>query len=59
LLVLLTKSDKLGNQRAALALKRAQTTLIQRYPFAAVQLFSAVSGVGVRAAQTVLRGWLE
>ena len=59
LLVLLTKSDKLGNQRAALALQRAQALLTRRYPFAAVQLFSAVSGSGVRAAQTVLRDWLE
>ena len=59
LLVLLTQSDKLGNQRATLALQGAHNLLARRYPFAAVQLFSAVSGFGVRAAQSVVRDWLE
>jgi GTP-binding protein len=58
-LVLLTKSDKLGRARSTAALRQAQERLAGAYPQATAQLFSAVSGTGVAAAQRVLRGWLE
>jgi GTP-binding protein len=58
-LVLLTKSDKLKREAAANALKSTQTLLASRYPAATTQLFSAVSGVGLRVAQGLLHGWLK
>ena len=58
LLVLLTKSDKLARQAANAALKSARSELEQLYPLATVQLFSAVSGTGVKSAQGALRDWL-
>jgi GTP-binding protein len=58
-LVLLTKSDKLGRQAALNALKSAEAVLTSRYPGATAQLFSAVSGTGLRAAQGLLHGWLK
>jgi GTP-binding protein len=58
-LVLLTKSDKLGRQHAAKALRSAEALLATRYPSATAQLFSAVSGTGLQAAQRVLHGWLK
>jgi GTP-binding protein len=58
-LVLLTKSDKLGRQGAIEALKSAEALLASRYPAATALLFSAVSGTGLRAAQGLLHGWLK
>ena len=58
-LVLLTKADKLGRQEATRSLKRTHALLSSRYPAASVQLFSAVSGTGLRTAQAVLHGWLK
>jgi GTP-binding protein len=58
-LVLLTKSDKLTRQAASETLRRTEAMLLARYPVAAAQLFSAVSGVGLRAVQAVLHAWLK
>jgi GTP-binding protein len=58
-LVLLTKSDKLGRQASATALNSAKAILASRYPAASAQLFSAVTGTGLRAAQALLHGWLK
>jgi GTP-binding protein len=58
-LVLLTKADKLNNQEAIAALRDAQALLASKYPNAAAQLFSAVAGTGVKAAQGVVHGWLK
>lgn len=57
--VLLTKSDKLNRSEAARVLGNAQDTLQGYGEDCSTQLFSAVSGDGVPAAQRVLRGWLE
>jgi GTP-binding protein len=59
LLVLLTKSDKLGQQHAARTLKAVTGELAIFYQGAAAQLFSAVDGTGVTAAQRALYAWLE
>jgi GTP-binding protein len=58
-LVLLTKSDKLKQGEAANALKTTAALLASRYPAATAQLFSAVSGTGLRTAQGLLHGWLK
>ena len=58
-LVLLTKSDKLGRQDATKALKSAEALLASRYPAASSLLFSAVTGSGLRTAQGVVHGWLK
>ena len=58
-LVLLTKADKLGSQQATLQLRSTQAALASRYPAASAQLFSAVTGTGVRAAQGVILSWLK
>ena len=58
-LVLLTKSDKLGRAASMNALKTAETLLAKRYPAAQALLFSAVADTGLSAAQRILRGWLE
>jgi GTP-binding protein len=58
-LVLLTKSDKLKQGEAAKALKNTAALLASRYPAATAQLFSAVSGTGLHAAQGILHGWLK
>jgi GTP-binding protein len=59
LLVLLTKSDKLGQQDATSILKATRVELASLYPVATAQLFSAVDGTGVGAAQRVLSAWLK
>jgi GTP-binding protein len=59
LLVLLTKSDKLGRQQAARTLKAVTVELASFYPGATTQLFSAVDGTGITAAQRVLYAWLK
>jgi GTP-binding protein len=58
-LVLLTKADKLGRQQAAVQLRSTQAALTSRYPAASAQLFSAVTGTGVRAAQSALLTWVK
>jgi len=58
-LVLLTKSDKLARTAAAKALIAAATLVKHCSPAATVELFSAVSGVGVRAAQMRISAWLD
>jgi GTP-binding protein len=54
--VLLSKADKLTRSEAAAVLQDAQRELAGR---ASVQLFSAVSGTGLREAQQVFVDWLE
>ena len=58
-LVLLTKSDKLNRQESMKSLREAEALLASRYPNAKAQLFSAVSGTGVKRAQGVVTGWLK
>jgi GTP-binding protein len=58
-LVLLTKADKLGREQATLQLRSTQAALASRYPAASAQLFSAVTGTGVRGAQSVILSWLK
>ena len=53
--VLLSKSDKLGRNDAAAALRAAAAALAGR---GTVQLFSALTGTGVREAQDRLLEWL-
>lgn len=54
--VLLSKADKLTRNEATAALKAAQRELQER---ARVQLFSAVSDLGLREAQQVFGDWLD
>jgi GTP-binding protein len=58
-LVLLTKADKLKRQEAVTTLRNAEALLAAKFPMAAAQLFSAVSGTGLRAAQNIVHGWLK
>ena len=58
-LVLLTKSDKLGHAEAGRALKAAQERLPLLHPQASAILFSATSGAGQRHAQSTLQAWLQ
>jgi GTP-binding protein len=53
--VLLSKADKLNRSEAAAVLRQAGETLGTR---ATVQLFSALKGTGVTAAQDTLVAWL-
>ena len=57
-LVLLTKADKLGRAQADGSLKAAVAALESAHAHASAQLFSAVAGTGVRAAQRQLAAWL-
>jgi GTP-binding protein len=59
LLVLLTKSDKLGRQQALRALELGRATLASAYPTGSIQLFSATSGLGVASARAAIIQWLE
>ena len=58
-LVLLTKADKLTHQESLKSLREAEALLASRYPNATAQLFSAVRGTGVKAAQGTVIGWLK
>ena len=59
-LVLLTKSDKLGRQQALRALELGRATLASVYPHGGgIQLFSATSGLGVASARAAIMRWLE
>ncbi len=53
--VLLSKADKLNRSEGAQALRAATAALAGR---ASVQLFSALKGTGVEAAQRTLESWL-
>ena len=57
-LVLLTKSDKLGRQEASKSLQAAELALPKLHPQASVVLFSAVTGTGQRQAHGILDAWL-
>ncbi|MDB5865268.1 MAG: engB [Betaproteobacteria bacterium] len=58
-LVLLTKADKLNRQEANLALRESQALLVSKFPNATAQLFSAVTGTGLRSAENMVHGWLK
>lgn len=58
-LVLLTKSDKLGREAAAKSLKAVQSLLPKFHPHANAVLFSAFAGTGQRHAQGVIQAWLK
>lgn len=58
-LVLLTKSDKLGREAGAKALKLAQSLLPKFHPQATPLLFSAVTGTGQRQAHGAIQAWLK
>jgi GTP-binding protein len=56
--ILLTKADKLSRGKGLLALNEVQTLLNTRFAGVSVQLFSALNGDGVTAAQHQLDQWL-
>jgi len=58
LLVLLTKTDKLGRQQATGALAAGRAMLDSICPRGRIQLFSAKSGLGVEAARATVIRWL-
>ena len=58
-LVLLTKSDKLGRAEAQKALAEAEALLPELHPAASTTLFSAVSGTGHRQASGAVAAWLQ
>jgi GTP-binding protein len=58
-LVLLTKSDKIGQQEAHVALRAVSARLPQLHPQASAILFSAVKGTGQRQAQGAIQAWLN
>lgn len=58
-LVLLTKSDKLGREATTKSLKAVQSLLPKSHPQATALLFSAVTGTGQRQAQGVIQAWLK
>lgn len=58
-LVLLTKSDKLGRGAASQALKAARDRLPHLHPHASAILFSSVNSTGQRHAQGTLQAWLQ
>lgn len=55
--VLLTKSDKLSRQQAALTLNRVKSGLSEQYPQCTVQLFSSLKKVGLTDAESKLASW--
>lgn len=57
--VLLSKSDKLSRSAAALALRSVHDALRAASLSAELQLFSAVTGVGLAQAQGVVSHWLR
>ena len=57
--VLLTKSDKLSRQQAAMALNRVKSHLAEHYPFCSVQLFSSLKKTGVDEAEAVIARWFS
>ena len=58
LLVLLTKSDKLTQSERAATLKKTRHQLVSTGASVRAELFSAVDGTGVAAAQRVVHAWL-
>ena len=59
LLVLLTKADKLTQRDRATVLKETKTRLAKTGIPAHAELFSAVDGSGVPAAQRLIYAWLQ
>ena len=55
--VLLTKSDKLSRQQAAMTLSRVKSHLAEHFPFCTVQLFSSLKKLGTDEAEGVIAGW--
>lgn len=56
--ILLTKADKLKRGAALANLQKANALLSQQFPYASIQLFSALRGIGVAEAYTKLNEWL-
>ncbi len=57
--ILLTKSDKLSRQQAALTLNRVKSRLAERFPYCSVQLFSSLKKTGTEEAEAVIAGWFS
>lgn len=57
--ILLTKSDKLSRQQAALTLNRVKSHLAAHFPQCSVQLFSSLKKVGIEETERVIAGWLK
>jgi GTP-binding protein len=56
--ILLTKADKLKRGVALTNLQQAKTLLGQQFPYASIQLFSALRGLGITEAHAKLDEWL-
>lgn len=57
--VLLTKSDKISRQQAALTLNRVESYLAERFQNCSVQLFSSLKKLGADEAEKAIAGWLR
>lgn len=55
--ILLTKSDKLSRQQAALTLIRVKSHLAENFPQCSVQLFSSLKKLGTQQAEAVIAEW--
>lgn len=58
-LVLLTKADKVTRQESGRQLSRVRQDIGRDYPAGRAEIFSSVSGLGVKAAQAFVAGMLE
>ncbi|MDR1854562.1 MAG: ribosome biogenesis GTP-binding protein YihA/YsxC [Azoarcus sp.] len=56
--VLLTKSDKLSRGAASAALQKTRADLARIGPRLSVQLFSALTKIGIEECDSVVAGWL-
>ena len=56
--VLLSKADKLSTQAGQRVLTQTRTALIEAYPGATVQLFSALRRKGIEETRAHIAGWL-
>jgi len=57
--ILLTKSDKLSRQQAAITLNRVKSYLAEHFPQCSVQLFSSLKKRGMEEAEAVIAGWFK
>ncbi|NNM69743.1 MAG: YihA family ribosome biogenesis GTP-binding protein [Gallionella sp.] len=55
--ILLSKSDKLSRQQAALTLTKVKAHLAEFFPHCSVQLFSSLKKAGIEEAEAVIAGW--
>ncbi len=56
--ILLTKSDKLTNERARKTLVSVKNAIVDLYPTYDIQLFSSETSAGVDQARSVISDWL-